>query len=72
MVGIIPHSSLFPRTWCYAEKKYIDKRGLIRTLGNSLKNYIDWREAGAVEHLLLGTVKTLFSHMLEEFEKKKL
>ena len=30
------------------KKKHLNKRGIIRTIGDSLQNYMDWHEAEAL------------------------
>ncbi|CAH0562788.1 unnamed protein product [Brassicogethes aeneus] len=47
IVGIMSHSSLYPCTWCSAQKNCLNEIGTYKTIVNVLKNYINWKDAGA-------------------------
>ena len=49
LMGIMNHSCKFPCTWCYAEKGKLEKCGEDRTIGNSLSNYQNWLNTGAIK-----------------------
>lgn len=46
LVGVMSHSSLHPCCWCYANKNNLQQVDEYRTIGNGLKNYLEWREMG--------------------------
>lgn len=49
LAGIMPHSSLYPCTWCYAKKGELDSCGTLRSSQNTVENYTKWRASGAVK-----------------------
>ena len=39
LAGLMSHSSMYPCTWCFVNKKELHERGEFRTIGNCLFNY---------------------------------
>lgn len=49
LLGIMPHSSSYPCAWCNSHKNELHLCGVYRTIRDLLKNYEDWKNAGAVK-----------------------